>query len=250
MSESQESETVRSPTGDWFTSTHWSVVLAAGEGESQAGQRALEKLCQTYWYPLYIYIRRLGHSPEDAQDLTQGFFARVLEKNYLGQVDRQKGKFRAFLVGSLKHYLSDQRDHDRAIKRGGACKIFSLDEPSAEERYRLEPVEETSPDKLLDRRWALTTLDEAVRRLGKEYQDTGRGELFAQLRDFLSGTLEAPTYREAASRLGMTESTLQSYVHRLRRRNREILREVVADTVASKGQIDEELRDLFAVLAG
>jgi RNA polymerase sigma-70 factor (ECF subfamily) len=234
---------------DWFTSTHWSVVLAAGQSESPAAQRALEKLCCTYWYPLYAYVRRQGHSPHDAQDLTQGFFAQVLERNDFGQVDRQKGKFRAFLVASLKHYLSDQRDRERAAKRGGQRKILSLDEHSAEERYRLEPADEASPDKLFGRRWALTTLDEAVCRLRKEYRDTGKGGLFEQLQDFLSGALEASSYGDAASRLGMTESTLKSYVHRLRQRNREILREVIADTVASREQIDEELQDLFAALA-
>jgi RNA polymerase sigma-70 factor (ECF subfamily) len=249
MSFAEQNQDAPSSGGDWFTTTHWSVVLAAGQGESPAAQRALEKLCRTYWYPLYAYVRRLGSTPEDAQDLTQGFFARVLERNDLGRVDRQKGKFRAFLVASLKHYLSDQRDRDRAAKRGGQHTILSLDAQSAEERYRLEPADATSPDKLFDRRWALTTLDEAVCRLRKEYQDTGKGGLFEQLQGFLSGALEASTYGEAASRLGMTESTLKSYVHRLRQRNREILREVIGDTVASREQIDEELQDLFAALA-
>jgi RNA polymerase sigma factor (sigma-70 family) len=249
MSRSGQSQEGPSGKEDWFTSTHWSVVLAAGQGDSTAAQRALEKLCHTYWYPLYAYVRRQGHSPEDAQDLTQGFFANVLERNALGQVDRQKGKFRAFLIAALKHHLSDQRDRERAVKRGGTHTILSLDEASAEERYRLEPVDETSPDKLFDRRWALTTLEQAVGRLRKEYQDTGKGGLFEQLQGFLSGAFDAPTYGESASRLGMTENTLKSYVHRLRQRNREILREVIADTVACREQIEEELRDLVAALA-
>jgi len=232
--------------GNWFTTTHWSVVLAAGCEKSPAAQQALERLCQTYWYPLYAFVRGQGNSPENAQDLTQAFFARLLEKNYIEQADRQRGKFRSFLLGALKHFLADEWDKATAQKRGGGKVPLSLDDDTNEERYRMEPVDDVSPDKLYDRRWALATLETAAQRLRKDYHTTGKATLFDQLQDFLSGSLGS--YAEAAPRLGMAESTLKSYVHRLRQRNQEILREVIADTVASPKQIDHELRDLLAVL--
>ena len=210
---------------------------------------ALEKLCRSYWPPLYAYVRRLGNDEHTAKDLTQGFFAKLLEKNYLNQADRQRGKFRSFLLGALKHFLADEWDKSQAQKRGGGRVILSFDEQTAEDRYHLEPTDKMTPDKLFDRRWALMTLEQAVGRLRKEYQDTGKAALFGQLQDFLSGALGDSTYAGAAARLGMTESNLKSYVFRLRKRNREILREVIADTVALPSQIDEELRDLRAALA-
>jgi RNA polymerase sigma-70 factor (ECF subfamily) len=233
----------------WFTTTHWSLVLNAQDPASPQASEALEKLCGSYWYPLYAYVRRLGKDEHTAKDLTQAFFARLLEKNYLKQADRQRGKFRSFLLGALKHFLADEWDKSQAQKRGGGRIILSFDEQTAEDRYLLEPADETTPDKLFDRRWALMTLEQAVGRLRKEYQDTGKGPLFEQLQDFLSGAQGDAGYAGAAARLGMTENTLKSYVRRLRLRNREILREVIADTVASPSQIDEELRDLSAVLA-
>ena len=233
----------------WFTTTHWSIVLNAQDPASPQASEALEKLCRAYWYPLYAYVRRLGKDEHTAKDLTQAFFARLLEKNYLGQADRERGKFRSFLLGALKHFLADEWDKTQAQKRGGGRVILSLDDQTAEDRYLLEPADETTPDKLFDRRWALMTLEQAVGRLRKEYQDTGKGPLFEQLQDFLSGAQGDAGYAGAAARLGMSENTLKSYVRRLRLRNREILREVIANTVASPGQIDEELRDLFAALA-
>jgi RNA polymerase sigma-70 factor (ECF subfamily) len=250
MSKTSAADTSRSVNDNWFTTTHWSVVLAAGQNANPAAEEALETLCRNYWYPLYAYVRRLGNDEETAKDLTQAFFARLLEKNYVGQADRQRGKFRSFLSGALKHFLADERDKAMAQKRGGGKTILSLDDDTAEDRYRAEPVDETSPDKLFDKRWALTTLEQATERLRKEYQDTGKGNLFDQLQDFLSGAVEGGTgYAGAAARLGMAENTLKSYVRRLRLRNREILRQVIADTVASPAQVDEELRDLFAALA-
>ena len=237
-------------SGNWFTTTHWSVVLASGQTTEPAAQKALETLCRTYWYPLYAYVRHLGNDEDAAKDLTQAFFARLLEKNYLAQANREKGKFRSFLLGALKHFLADEWDKTQAQKRGGGRVLLSLDDDTAEEQYRLEPVDETSPDKLFDRRWALSTLEQAANRLRKEYHDGGKGELFEQLQGFLSGSADDSGYAAAAARMGMSENTLKSYVRRLRLRNREILREVIADTVASAGQIDEELRDLFAALAG
>jgi RNA polymerase sigma-70 factor (ECF subfamily) len=210
---------------------------------------ALEDLCRAYWYPLYAYIRRTGKDEHTAEDLTQAFLARLLEKNHVAQADRQRGKFRAFLLGSLKNFLADEWDKAQAEKRGGGRPILSLDDQTAEERYRLEPADDASPDKLFDRRWALTTLEQAVARLRKDYQDTGKGELFDQLQAFLSGRYGDGGYAEAAEKLGMTENTLKSYVRRLRQRNREILRDVIANTVSSPDQIDEELRNLSAALA-
>jgi RNA polymerase sigma factor (sigma-70 family) len=234
---------------EWFTTTHWSVVLAAGHGDEAAVQAALEKLCRAYWYPLYAYVRRSGHDEEAAKDQTQAFFARLLEKNYVRQADRQRGRFRSFLLSALKHFLADEWDKATSLKRGGGQTLLSLDDEAAEDRYRLEPADETSPDKLFDRRWALATLEQAADRLRAEYRETGRGELFDQVQGFLAGTEEGSGYAAAAARMGMSENTLKSYVHRLRARNRELLREVIADTVASPAQINEELRDLFAALA-
>jgi RNA polymerase sigma-70 factor (ECF subfamily) len=249
MANRQDSATTSAERAAWFTTTHWSIVLNAQDPASPQAGEALERLCRSYWYPLYAYARRLGNDEHTAKDLTQAFFARLLEKNYLKQADRQRGKFRSFLLGALKHFLADEWDKTRARKRGGGRIILSLDDQTAEDRYHLEPADEMTPDKLYDRRWALLTLEEAVGRLRREYQDTGKGALFAQLQDFLSGALGDSGYAGAATRLGMAENTLKSYVRRLRLRNREILREVVANTVASASQIDEELRDLSAALA-
>ena len=236
--------------GERFTTTHWSLVLAAGGNASPTAQAAMEKLCRNYWYPLYAHARRSGHDVESAKDLTQGFFARFLHKNYLRQAERERGKFRTFLLTAFKHFAADEWDRETALKRGGGREILSFDDESAEKRYNLEPVEEVTPDKLFDRRWAFATLDQAARLLRKEYQDTGRGDLFDKLQAFLSGDLENSGYSAAAAKLSMSENTLKSYIRRLRLRNREILREVIANTVASPDQIDEELRDLFAALVG
>jgi DNA-directed RNA polymerase specialized sigma24 family protein len=235
--------------GEWFTTTHWSVVLAAGQTANPTAGEALEKLCRAYWYPLYAYVRRLGHAEDTAKDLTQAFFARLLEKNYVGQADRQRGRFRSFLLGALKHFLADEWDKAQALKRGGGLTVLSLDDDTADERYRLEPADEASPDKLFDRRWALATLEQAAKRLRCEYHEAGKGELFDRLQDFLSGDLGGSSYSEGAALLGMTENTLKSHGHRLRQRNRELLRRVIADTVASCDQIEEELNDLFAAVA-
>jgi len=249
MAEWQDNEPPRSGGEAWFTTTHWSVVLAAGQTANSNAEAALGKLCRAYWYPLYAYVRRSGKDEETAKDLTQAFFARLLEKNYLTEAKREKGRFRNFLLGSLKHFLADEWDKAKALKRGGVQIILSLDDDTAEDRYQLEPVDDLSPDKLFDRRWALMTLEQANQRLRKEYQDTGKGELFDRLQDFLAGALEGSGYAEAAAQLGMTENTFKSHVRRLRLRNREIIREIIAETVASAEQVDEELRDLFAALA-
>jgi RNA polymerase sigma-70 factor (ECF subfamily) len=161
-----------------FTTTHWSVVLAAGGGDSPAARQALEYLCQTYWYPVYAYVRRRGNSPHDAEDLAQEFFAKLIKRNDFAKVSRERGPFRAFLKGALNHLLSDQRDYVRAAKRGGGKIILSLDAQTAEQRYQLEPADTTTPDKLYDRRWALSLLETARSRLAEEYAVAGKSDLY------------------------------------------------------------------------
>src|ERR1051325_3474230 len=178
----------------WFATTHWSVVLAAGGTTSPASTAALEQLSRIYWDPLYAYIRRRGYSPQNAEDLTQEFFVRFLEKNLAGQARREKGKFRSFLLASLKHFLSDERDKARTQKRGGGKVFVSLDDADAEERYRVEPVDAMDPEKLFERSWALTLLDRARKRLREAYAQTGKSELSERLKIFESGDKNAPTY--------------------------------------------------------
>src|SRR5947208_4073503 len=233
----------------WFATTHWSVVLSATDSSAPGAQEALEKLCCSYWYPLYAFVRREGYSPEDAQDLTQAFFARFLEKNYLAQVDREKGKFRSFLLASLRHFLSDERDRTRAAKRGGGQIPLSLDAQDAEGRYALEPVDEMSAEKIFERRWALTVLDATRTCLREEYAASGKAERFAVLAQFLPGENPALTYAQAASQLGLAAGTVKWEVHQLKQRYREVLRAEIAHTVGSADQIDDEVRHLIAVLS-
>jgi RNA polymerase sigma-70 factor (ECF subfamily) len=233
-----------------FATTRWSVVLAAGEERargSDAAQVALGQLCQAYWYPLYAYVRRRGYSPSDAQDLTQAFFARLLEKNVVQAADPQKGKFRSFLLAALKDFLANERRHARTLKRGGGCAVLPLEFASGEERYRREPVDERTPDDLFERRWALTLLEQALARLRDNYTQAGKLPLFEQLKDRLGGESMRP-YHEIAVETGMTEGSIKVAVHRLRGQYRELLRDEVAQTVSSEADVDEELRDLFEAL--
>jgi RNA polymerase sigma factor (sigma-70 family) len=234
--------------GDWFTTTHWSIVLAAGETSAPGARQALEHLCQTYWYPLYAYVRRQGSPPHDAQDLIQGFFARMIEKNYLQDADQTKGRFRAFLLASLKHFLSDQRRHDRALKRGGGKPLFSLDEQTAEDRYRLEPVEEADPEQIYERRWALTVLEQARLRLREEWNVPGKAELYDRLDAFETHGGQELTYAEIGAQLGVAEGTVKSSASRLRQRYLELLKEEIAQTVAGPQEVGEEVRYLLAVI--
>ena len=233
-----------------FTTTHWSAVLAAGGGDSPAARQALEYLCQTYWYPVYAYVRRRGHSPEDAEDLAQEFFAGLLRRNDFAKVSRERGPFRAFLKGALNHLLSDQRDYVRAAKRGGGKIILSLDAPAAEQRYQLEPADTTTPDKLYDRRWALTLLETARARLAEEYAVAGKGDLYNHLKSMDSGAGEALPYAEIGRRLGKSESAIKTEASRLKRRYHQLVRAEVAQTVASAVEIDDEVRYLLAVISG
>jgi len=232
-----------------FTTTHWSVVLAAKNNDSSGAAEALETLCRTYWPPLYAYIRRDGYSPEDAKDLTQQFFARLLEKDHLRHLRDQRGKFRSFLLTFLKHFLTDERDRARAQKRGGGRTFISLDETSVEEHRFLEAVHQLNPDQLFERRWAQTILDRALHRLREEYRATGKSDLFDQLKDLQPGAHGPTSYAQLGAQFGMTEAALKSAVHRLRQRHRELLREEIAQTVARPEEIDEEIRYLLSVLS-
>ncbi len=232
-----------------FADTHWSVVLEAkAEGSSQAAE-ATEKLCRTYWRPLYAYIRRQGHTPEEAEDLTQEFFARLLAKDYLQHLRHQEGKFRSFLLTFVKRFLSDERDKAGAQKRGGGKSFISLDDTSAEETYLNEPRNDLSPDQIFDRRWAQTVMERALTRLREEYVAGGKEALFEQLKDIQPGEHGESSYAAIGARLGLAEGTVKSAVHRLRQRHRELLRKEIARTVARPEEIDDEIRNLLVVLS-
>jgi RNA polymerase sigma-70 factor (ECF subfamily) len=232
-----------------FTTTHWSVVVTAGSGSSPGARQALETLCRTYWYPLYASVRRRGHSPEDAQDLTQGFFARLLEKQTLTLADRERGRFRTFLLTALKNFVHTEWEKARAEKRGGAHILLSLEEQVAEGRYLAEPVEGITPDRLFEKRWAATLLELVMARLRDECRADGKGPLFDALAPHLWGEREGASYKEIAARLGMTESAVGVTVHRLRGRYRVLLRAEVAQTVATPSEVDDELRHLAALMS-
>ena len=234
----------------WFNPTHWSIVLAARDTASPQAADALEKLCRTYWYPLYVFVRRQGHDEHSAKDLTQDFFARLLEKNYLAQVDQDKGKFRSFLLASLKHYLADQRDKKNAQKRGGGQILISLDETVGEDRYRAEPVDIMDAEKLYERRWALTLLDQARERLKEEFLNADKLQLYERLQAFAAGGGDTPAYSDVAVELGLSEGGVRTAVFRMRQRYRELVREEVTQTVSSPQDVDEEIRHLILVVGG
>ena len=236
------------PPNDFFATTHWSVVVRAGRSDTTRAQAALAELCQTYWYPLYAYARRRGCSPEDSEDVTQGFFAKLLRLKSLSGVEREKGRFRAFLLGSMKHYLSDERDRASAQKRDQALTI-SLDARMAEDRYRAEPPDPMTPEHLFERRWALTLLETVMQRLCAEYGGAGQAALFEALRFAIAGDKSAVPYGEIATELGMSGEAVRVAVHRLRRRYRVMLREEIAHTVANESEIDEELNSLRRILS-
>ena len=231
-----------------FPATHWSVVVAARGGDEADSLRALEALCQAYWYPLYAYLRRQGRSPHDAQDLTQGFFARLLEKNYLDAADRDKGRFRSFLLMALKRFLAKEWERERAQKRGGGQATLSLDTKLAERRYQGEGAEHLAPDRIYERRWALTLLDQALAALRQDYQALGREAEFDCLKGYLTAERGEILYAEVAARLGMTEGTARAAVHRMRSRFRALFREVIARTVAVPEQVEDEVRWLKRAL--
>jgi RNA polymerase sigma-70 factor (ECF subfamily) len=249
MSSANNLETSAEGRAQWFATTHWSVVLTAGQGASPDAEAALEKLCRAYWYPLYDYIRRQGRSPHDAQDLTQEFFARLLEGNYLKSVQREKGKFRSFLLASLNHFLANERARDHAAKRGGGKALLSLDEHIGEDLFALESSTHDSPAQAFDRRWAITLLERAFAQVREEFATAGKKEVFDHLKNFLAEDTSAGDYAAVAHKLGMTAGAVTVAVHRLRHRYREATRAEVAHTVADIHEIDDEIRYLFTILA-
>jgi RNA polymerase sigma factor (sigma-70 family) len=230
-----------------FATTQWSVVLAA-QGQSPGANEALEKLCRTYWWPLYGFVRRNGYTPEEAQDLTQGFFALLLERRDLDVVRREKGRLRSYLLVSLKNFLAKARRRELAVKRGEGQALVPLDELLARERADLEPADTLSADRIYERRWALTLLELVLARLEDEYRVAGNGELFDCLKEFLSDEPGRPSQAEVARELGITENAVKQAFHRLRQRYRQLLRDEIAQTVAVPGDVEDELRHFISVL--
>ncbi len=233
-----------------FPATQWTVVLAAGGTPSLESAAALERLCSSYWYPLYAFVRRSGHSPPDAQDLTQEFFARVLERHWLAHADQAKGRFRTFLLTAMERFLANEWDKARALKRGGGHRNVPIQVDTAETRYRVEPADTRTPDQAFEYRWAVALLDEVVKQLEAEFQAQGQAASFAALKPCLVGDRAAQPYAELAARLGMEEGAVKVAVHRLRHRYRELLRAEIANTVDSTEEVDAEMRHLFNVLTG
>jgi RNA polymerase sigma-70 factor (ECF subfamily) len=232
-----------------FATTHWSVVLAAGEGGAEPAQRALETLCRGYWYPIYVYVRRKGYGPDDAQDLTQEFFAQLIAKEHLRLADREKGKFRTFLLAMLDYFLAREWSRAHRQKRGGQFTFISRDQAAPEERYRLEPADNDTPEKKFVRQWALTVLNQTMNVLEKECDANDKGALFREVRSLLSGEREGAVQAEIAQRLAMTEGAVRVAVHRLRHRYGELLRNEVAQTVGRPEEVDEEIQYLLQVLS-
>jgi len=231
-----------------FPTTHWSVVLRAGDADTSEAATALEKLCGAYWYPLYAFVRRKGYSPEDAQDLVQQFFAQLLRYGAFGKAEPGHGKFRSYLLTCLRNFLAVEWQRASAQKRGGGQPVIPLSELEAEEHYCRELAEETTPESLFERAWALTVLDRVRARLREDYAAAGLADRFRLLEEFLLGEGGRGTYAQAAQELGATESALKSEVHRLRARFRVLLRAEIAHTVTSPAEIDEELRALVGII--
>jgi DNA-directed RNA polymerase specialized sigma24 family protein len=233
-----------------FASTHWSVVLLAGKEHSLQSAAALEKLCRAYWYPLYSFTRRQGYGPHEAADLTQDFFSHLLSTNALGSVKREKGKFRSFLLASLKNLLANEWNRARSLKRGSGVPLFSLNEEMAEGRYKLDPADDMTPDRIFNRRWADTILSRALDRLRDECDGDAKIQRFDEVKVFLLGEQGTETLCMAAARLKLSLGALKGLVHRLRRRFRELIRDEVAQTVADPEEIEQEIRDLFTAFGG
>jgi RNA polymerase sigma factor (sigma-70 family) len=232
-----------------FATTHWSVVSAAGKSSSPQHKKALEALCQSYWFPLYAFLRRLGYDNHQAEDYTQAFFAHILEKHDLRTADPKYGKFRSFLLIRLKYFLSDERDRAQAKKRGGGRKILSLNFHNAEGQYALEPADRLSPEVLFEKSWALTVLERTTDRLEAHMAGKNKQKLFDHLKVYLTTEKDVIPYKDMAAELDMTEDSIRVAVHRLRRQYRKLLRDEIAQTVADEDQIDEEMGCLFAALA-
>jgi RNA polymerase sigma-70 factor (ECF subfamily) len=231
-----------------FATTRWSLVAAAARGESAEAQEALASLCGIYWYPIYAYARRQISAVEDAQDMTQAFFAQVLEKGYLQSADPLRGKFRSFLRTAFDHFLAKERDRANAQKRGGGRPHLSLDMQAGERRYSREPTDHATPGSIFERRWALTILEQTLARLRQEFADAGKDKIFDKLKQALTGDGPAEPYSAIAAQLEISEQAVKVAVHRLRRRYAELIRAEIAQTVGSPDEIEDELRDLFAAV--
>ena len=233
-----------------FATTHWSVIVAAGQGGSEPAQHALEALCRAYWFPIYVYVRRKGHGPDEAQDLTQEFFAQLIAKEHLRLADREKGKFRTFLLATLDYFLAREWSRAHRQKRGGEFTFISLDQQAPEERYRFEPADNDTPERKFLRNWALTVLLQALLALQSECEANGKGNLFQEVKGLLTGEGDVAAYAELGRRLAMTEGAMYVAVHRLRQRYGELLRHEIAQTVSRPQEIDEEMRFLLSALSG
>jgi RNA polymerase sigma-70 factor (ECF subfamily) len=244
-----EPATPSSPGADrWFHTTHWSIVLAAGTAGSEQARAALEQLCRVYWHPVYAYVRRCGHNPHDAEDLAQEFFFRLLDHQYLTQADPRRGRFRNFLLVAVKHFLANEWDRRQALKRGGRVAFVSLEQLTADHDSWLAAGD--SPEQAFARSWAMTFLERVLARLRADLEGGKAGESFEELKVFLTGDPAAAPYAEVAARLGTTEAAVKMAVQRLRRRFAQVLREEIAHTVAGPEEIDDEIRNLFAAIAG
>jgi len=238
------------PQRSLFVTTHWSIVLRAGRGDTTHAHEALEKLCRTYWYPIYACVRRRGHSPEDAQDLTQAFFLRLLEQQSLANANPQLGRFRSFLLGALNHFLIDEWKRARTQRRGSGRQILSLDWAAAEQRFDMEPADPATPDKAFDKNWATALLEEVLKQLEGEYQCEGKLEAFQTLKQTLTGEREAQPYNILAEKLGIGDGAVRVAVHRLRKRYRALLEAEIANTVNSPDEVKQEMAYLFEMMAG
>jgi RNA polymerase sigma-70 factor (ECF subfamily) len=233
-----------------FHTTQWNRIAVAAGQEGAESRAALADLCQAYWYPLYAFLRRCGHSAEDARDLTQGFFAALLEKGYLADADRKRGRFRSFLLTAATRFAAKERDKAAAQKRGGGRRVLPLDFEEGERRYKHEPAHNWTPERIFDRRWALTLLDRTLARLRQEHESAGKLEQFEALKVFLAGESGAQRLAQLAEQQGTTEGALKVAVHRLRQKYRELLRAEIAQTVAGQEDVDDELNVLLAALRG
>jgi RNA polymerase sigma factor (sigma-70 family) len=238
------------PAGPVFKDTRWSVVLTAKDLSAPNCEQAMATLCEQYSYPVYAFIRRKGHSPHDAEDLAQGFFHRLISKDFLRTVDREKGRFRTFLLTAVQRFLCNEWEKSQAQKRGGGAVFVTWDADAAEERYCQEPSHDLTPEKLFDRRWALTLLEKAMYSLRKEYQLADKLAFFDAMQPYLLGEQKHDGYSALADEFGMTEGSLRVAVHRLRQRYGMLLRQQIEETVADAADVDDELKQLFAVLSG
>lgn len=248
MSHPTPNNSRQSPNGR-FATTHWSVVLDASRPAGSQYADAMSNLCRTYWYPLYAYLRRQGCDRYEAEEYTQAFFTRLLEKSDLKLADPDRGRFRSFLLASLKHFVANERKREKTLKRGGDRKIFTLDFSDADRRYSLAPIEKMSPEKLFERSWALTVLRNATDKLEAESAAADKGRIFDSLKVYLTAEKDAIPYREAAEELQMTEGAVKVAVHRLRRKYRELLQDEIAQTVEKPDDIKDEIHNLFIALA-